>query len=220
MSKFIDLTGNRYSRLVVLGRAKSSKAGRARWRCICDCSGERVVLGCDLKAGKTKSCGCLRREAAPKNRKKTHGETGTRLYRIWATMKARASNPHSNCYKHYGGKGIIVCAEWRDSFENFRDWAMSSGYRDDLTIDRVDNNGDYDTVNCVWSTYKTQANNRSNNRMLNIHGHVRTLSEWATIAGISAATLAWRIDNGWPAEDLFIAANLNNKNIRRQKINE
>jgi len=129
------------------------------WRCRCDCGRESIVAGNSLKRGHTKSCGCLQRELAAA-RLRTHGEEGTRPYRIWSNMKARCSNPKTSHWEHYGGRGISVCAEWRSSYEAFRGWALAHGYRDDLSIDRIDVNGNYEPSNCRWATQSEQVRNR------------------------------------------------------------
>ena len=163
MSRVSDLTGMRFGRLVVVSRAGSNAKGNALWRCRCDCGKETVVVGYSLNGGRSKSCGCLHHEQLStrnRNEKRTHGETHTRLYTIWRGIRCRCNNKTDSHYSDYGGRGITVCAAWNNSFEAFRDWAVANGYRNDLTIDRINNDGGYTPDNCRWTTMSVQNANR------------------------------------------------------------
>jgi site-specific DNA-methyltransferase (adenine-specific) len=166
--KLIDLVGHRFTRLLVLRRGENNDQGHARWFCRCDCGKEVQVRGTELIHGKVKSCGCLLSENACLNGQElwtTHGliAKNKRLYTIWKGIKQRCYNQNSPSYKRYGGKGIVVCDEWL-IYPPFYSWAIHSGYSDELTLDRIDNNGNYEPKNCRWATWMQQENNRSNNK--------------------------------------------------------
>lgn len=130
-----------------------------------------------------------------------HGESGTRLNNIWYGMKARCYNPNHEEYQHYGGKGVIVCEDWRTSYINFRDWALQNGYSDELTLDRKEMNGNYEPSNCKWSTYKQQMNNKTNNVFVEYNGELFTVSELADYAHMSINTMWVRLNRlGWSVE--------------------
>lgn len=186
MSRLVDLTGQRFGRLVVIEKSVSGQGRHVRWLCQCDCGNTTIVDGGNLKAGRTKSCGCYVKEG---NSHRTHGDSRTRLYRIWRGIKQRCYCPKASHYKSYGGRGITMCGEWLNSFEAFRDWSLSNGYRDDLSIDRKDNNRGYSPDNCGWSTNMEQANNKRTNVLFTIHGQTKSMNAWARELGITKSKI-------------------------------
>lgn len=204
MGTLIDETGKRYGRLTVIHRAKS-KNGRTVWMCKCDCGGITQVAGVNLRNGHTKSCGCIQKEKASiqaTERNIKHGMCGTRLYKIWQHMIERCTNEECQTFPSYGGRGIVVCEEWLD-FIPFHKWAVSSGYNDTLTIDRIDVNGNYCPENCRWATIKEQQNNKRNTVYIEHEGVTHTMTEWAEITGISYSTLRSRRRNGDKSPEIF-----------------
>lgn len=137
-------------------------------------------------------------------KQETHGDSYSRLYQIWHGIKTRCYAEYQTSYHNYGKKGIAVCKEWRNSYIAFRDWALSNGYRDDLTIDRIDNNGDYEPSNCRWATPKEQSNNRSTNHLVTFNGETHTIAEWARIVGLSPRLIKDRLTySGWSIEKIL-----------------
>lgn len=198
MARTKDLTGARYGRLVVMERA-GSKNERATWLCRCDCGGEKVVAAQELSKGSTRSCGCLaqeqRKQAA---QRQCHGFSRANMMserKTWENMIARCYYPKHRSYWAYGAKGVTVCAQWRESFEQF---VRDMGRRPvGCTIDRIDSSGDYTPENCRWATMAMQANNKRSNRLLTHDGQTMTVSQWAQHVGIKVPTLFARLKLGW-----------------------
>ena len=215
MAKPIDLTGQRFGRLTVITRAGSTKHGQTMWICKCDCGRTATVRGDHLTRDATKSCGCYQKEWA-KESATSHGDSDTRLYGTWRNMINRCKNPHVGGYPDYGARGIEVCEEWKNSFEAFRDWALANGYRDDLTIERKDTNGNYCPENCCWATMKEQQNNRRNSHNLEYNGQVKTIAQWANHTGIAENTIRSRLKYGWSIEKALTEP-VHTKNSRKEK---
>lgn len=204
-----DMVGQRYGRLIVTCKSqKTDSRKNSHWNCICDCGNMVTVRGDHLKSGNTKSCGCYSSDHLTEWVKThegfnvKHGGGGTRLYGIWKNMLRRCENLNSKQYRHYGARGISVCEPWH-KFENFRDWALSSGYNDMLTIDRADNDQGYGPDNCRWVTQKVQCNNKRNNVIANIDGARYTISELSDRTGICYGTLHDRFRRGYRGHQLL-----------------
>lgn len=161
MGKFQDLTGMKFNKLTVIERAGYDEYHKILWKCLCECGNETVTHGRALKNGKCKSCGCIK-NANRRSDGRFKGLTDTRIFRIWKGMNRRCNNENADDYKNYGGRGISVCNEWSGTqgFFNFLSWALNNGYSDSLSIDRINNDGNYEPSNCRWATWIQQANNR------------------------------------------------------------
>lgn len=202
-----DMIGKRFGRLVVIQRAKDYVTPKGihydSWLCKCDCSSTKNILGENLRRGKSKSCGCMVRKKLENGLHTTHGQSHTKLNDTWYHMKSRCYNKNDVAYHNYGGRGITVCDEWigENGFINFYNWAITNGHSDDLSLDRIDNNGGYSPENCRWATKKEQARNRRSNRYLPYNGVTKLISDWSYEVGISQKTISDRIDKfGWSIE--------------------
>ena len=197
-----NLVGKKYNKLLVIKEA-FVKNGKRYWECECDCGNKTYRTTSKLIRGEIKSCGCLK--YCNQNNLKHH-KKGTRIYRIWSSMKQRCLNKNSKHYRNYGAREIKVCDEWKNDFMSFYNWAIANGYRDNLTIDRIDVNGNYEPSNCRWTTVKEQANNRRNNNLIEYDGEKHNLQEWIEILpiNISHSVLWGRIYKyNWDVEKAF-----------------
>lgn len=202
MSAKKNLSGQKFGYWTVVERRdkiRNNGKHRGAWLCRCDCGTEMAIDQNNLLSGKSRSCGCLRKELQS-DRQMTHGESGTRLYNIWCAIKRRCYNRNTKEYPRYGGRGISMCEEWRNSYESFMQWAFDNGYNQGLTIDRIDNDGDYSADNCRFVTMQEQCNNRSSNRLYTYNGETHNVTEWSNIVGVSAKTIFSRLYNGWSFE--------------------
>lgn len=200
MPKLHDISGQRFGRLTVLERVRLN--GEMTWKCRCDCGNITYQQYHFLHTGKVKSCGCYSKDVARKQMTR-HGDYKTRLYSIYLNMKNRCRNKSNKEWKCYVGKGIKVCDEWANDYLKFKDWALSHGYNDNLTIDRIDNDKGYSPENCRWADRKTQDTNKSNNVKITINGVTKTLSEWSELSGINQMTLSHRLNAGWSKQDFL-----------------
>lgn len=217
MSRLIDITGERYSRLLVLERAENTERGQAVWKCLCDCGNITYVRGGNLKSGAVKSCGCLLKD----NAHRTHGLSHTKIYGLWGNIKRRCYCPTISCYKYYGGRGIKMCDEWRDSFDAFYEWVKATRFDDSLTIERIDPNGDYCPENCTWANMTEQANNKRNNDFYTHNGETKSLTQWCYSLGLDYWLVRNRIKKlGWAFERAIsepIHINKRNMEARKRK---
>lgn len=195
--------GDRFGAWTVTAKVRRVVCGRDRNMvlCRCDCGDERAVQASCLVTGQTTQCrSCGNRQKANLRSRLTHGGTDTRLYRIWSLMRGRCSAPNNADHQNYGGRGITVCQEWSD-FAVFRDWALANGYEAHLTIDRRDNNGNYEPSNCRWVGRKAQNRNRRDNIRYQWRGKQMLLSEIAEITGLPYSLIRQRVRrDGWQVE--------------------
>lgn len=200
--------GAEFGRLTVV--QKSEKVGKryvAYYRCQCICGSECEVRGTSLTTGSTRSCGCLHRETAKRQRENlrrantSHGLSQTRAYNAWNCMWDRCTNPGYASYDRYGRRGITVCDRWKD----VRNFVSDMGQPPPgFTLDRIDNDGNYEPSNCRWATHKEQSNNRITNRLIAYRGERKTAAEWAVVTGVSEKLIGRRLRDGWPVERLFV----------------
>jgi hypothetical protein len=186
-----------FGKLICVELAGIDKHRVAMWRCKCECGNELVTAAGNLTKGYTKSCGCS-------NKTIKHGLHGkTNIYGVWKGIRARCFRKTEPSYKRYGGRGISVCAEWLE-FKPFYDWAISSGYEKRLTIERINNDGNYEPSNCKWATLAEQQNNKRNNIKITKNNQTKTASQWGKELGIMPCTIYSRIRYGWAKEELLL----------------
>lgn len=194
----VDLTGKVFGRLTVVRGVARNKRGY--YHCNCSCGNKTLVRGDSLQSGLTKSCGCWQYENGLLS--ETHGKSHTRIYNIYQKMKERCYNPKNERYERYGGRGIIVCDQWLDDFMNFYNWAEKNGYKETLSIDRINNDGNYKPSNCRWATDSEQANNRNNNVIINYKGKEYTRAELSRFLNIDYELIRRRLGSGYSVGDI------------------
>lgn len=200
MTRFADITGRRFGRWTVASRAPNTPDGGTRWHCVCDCGTRRVVYAGSLKSGVSPSCGCLSKEHLSKMRY-VHGMSRTPEYRAWRAMISRCTNVANKMYYRYGGRGISVCPEWGDFVRFHAD--MGNRPSPKHTLERRDNNGNYEPSNCTWATRKHQSRNRNCTRDVVYRGTRMPVSVAIEMAatGVKRKTVTARLDRGWPTEE-------------------
>lgn len=189
-----DLTGQQFGELTVVKRID-----RKTWECKCSCGKVTTAYVYRLKNGGKKSCGCLSKSS--QHKAKTNGYVLHPLYACYYRMRRRCESKADKSYLRYGGRGIKVCDEWKNDIMAFIKWGIENGYQEGLSIDRIDNDGDYSPDNCRWADATQQSNNRRTNKFVTYKGETHTVAEWSRIVGIRPLTLNARLVSGWSVED-------------------
>lgn len=201
--------GKNYNKLTIISYAYT-KNNETYWKCQCSCGKEIILPYGKLTSGQIKSCGCAYKdnlqkikngEIKPPNFK--HGDSNSRLYNIYQGMKDRCYNKNGKDYKDYGARGIKICEEWFDSYTSFKEWCLSNGYQDNLTIDRINVNADYCPENCRWANITQQNNNKRTNILIEYRGQKLSLKQLSKLVGINYQTLYNRYKRGWPLERMI-----------------
>lgn len=198
--RLINLEEQKFGRLTVTKRVENDNHGKARWECRCSCGNITTVASSNLKTGQIQSCGCFQRERMSQ-RSKTHGMTGTPTYRTWRNMVNRCTYAKHEHFPRYGGRGIKICKRWM-KFESF---LADMGERPaGMTIERKNQDGDYEPTNCIWATQKDQMRNTRSSRLISFNGQTKTLAQWSEDLKINYAVLLARLDKlGWSIERTF-----------------
>lgn len=208
--KKTNLVGERFGRLEVIEKVETNERSENKWLCKCDCGNETFATTHSLKSGNKKSCGCIKSEMlAERNKANTkHGMSHTKLHGVWHNMKDRCYRRECEEYKRYGMRGIKVCEEWKNNFQSFYLWSIENGYKNGLTLDRKNVNGDYTPENCRWATEKEQANNRRNNKFLTNNGETKTMKQWSEEVGIPYYIVKNRVKAGLPVGKILYKGDL------------
>jgi hypothetical protein len=184
-----DLSGKRFGKLVVVSRAYGEFKS-VKWLCECDCGKFNIITTASLICGNTKSCGCLRQSG---DYCRTHGQSKSKLWGTWCSMRSRCRYPKKKDYKHYGGRGISVCEDWSNDFMTFYNWSLENGYREGLTIDRIDNDGNYEPSNCRWIPFSQQSINRRNVTRITIGDETNVLRYWCRKYQLNYTSIKYRL---------------------------
>lgn len=202
MGSKLQLVGKVFTRLTVISEdLERNNEGHVMWACKCQCGNDVKVSGPYLVKGNTKSCGCLQKQAAAKNGKRTHMLSKTAMYQTWRSIKKRCLLKTSPEFYNYGGRGIKICDRWLSFKYFYEDMGDKPSPRH--SIDRIDNNGDYEPNNCRWATQKEQSNNTRVNVFLSYKGKTLTISQWSDATGIPRPTIFWRFNQGWDPEKIL-----------------
>jgi hypothetical protein len=193
-----DLIGKVFGRLTVIKISDIRYHRSIQWECLCECGNIKLYTSSELISGDVVSCGCKRRENVTK-----HGKKHTKEYTLWSNIKNRCYCKNNKKYDNYGGRGIVVCEEWKNNFENFYNWCKETGYDGRHSIDRIDNNGNYEPSNCRWADDYQQANNKRNNIFITLDDITHSLQEWCKIKGLKYGTIHSRIMRGWSDDTIF-----------------
>ena len=199
MSYFKDITGQRFGRLIATEKSHKTKDKNWWWKCLCDCGNKVTIRGTSLRSGASRSCGCYKNELS-KKRKTIHGLSYTKVYRVHTNMMSRCFNPKDKRYLFYGKRGILVCDEWKN-VTTFYNWAINNGFKEGLTIERINVNGNYKPGNCKWIPGAEQGRNRRQNHRICFRGETNILSHWAKKLGVDKTTIAWRLSHNWTEEE-------------------
>lgn len=212
-----DISGQRFGRLVAI--CFSGKKNRRNfWKFRCDCGKEVEINISSVLCGRSTSCGCFHDEVTG-SLNKSHGESKTRLYQCWRDMKVRCLLKTSKNWRNYGGRGISVCEERLNSYESFRDWSVENGYSDNLTLDRVDVNGNYCPENCRWTDRSVQNRNRRTTVFISLNGETKTEREWLSAIGYkSTSSFSYYKNSGYSNEEILQIL-MENKNGKRKRKN-
>lgn len=202
LSKYNSLIGKKFNSLTILAIDSHNDSGHYSLLCKCDCGNTKCIRSDRVVNGVTKTCGC-RNVGYNNYSEKRLSRKYSKLYSCWNTMRHRCYNPKNHKYKSYGGRGITVCQEWKNSFEPFLKWAMANGYSNGVTIDRINVNGNYEPTNCRWVTSLEQARNKTTNKFIFYKGETKCLSQWCEELNLPSATIWARLRIGWSTEKAF-----------------